>query len=270
MLSKFSRHLLPIAFAAILAGVASTAWASHWWGGYHWARIANPFTLDLGDNVSGAAWEAALATAASDWDVNNSAVINTAVVPGLAASVKNCRPPSGRVEVCNAAYGNNGWLGLASISITGGVHITKGYVKVNDTYFNTPTYNTTAWRNLVMCQEVGHTFGLDHQDENFSNPNLGTCMDYTSNPSTNQHPNAHDYEELAIIYQHLDGFNTNAQSTARGAAHNIDHDDARTWGQLVKQSRNGRTSIYELDHGGGSKTVTFVIWALEAGGRAPR
>jgi hypothetical protein len=40
-----------------------------------------------------------------------------------------------------------------------------------------------------MCQEVGHTFGLDHQDENFNNTNLGTCMDYTNDPSTNQHPN---------------------------------------------------------------------------------
>jgi hypothetical protein len=40
---------------------------------------------------------------------------------------------------------------------------------VNDTYFNTPKYDTSAWRNLVMCQEVGHTLGLDHQDEDFDN-----------------------------------------------------------------------------------------------------
>ncbi len=33
-----------------------------------------------------------------------------------------------------------------------------------------------------MCQEIGHDFGLDHQDENFNNPNLGTCMDYTNDP----------------------------------------------------------------------------------------
>ena len=55
-----------------------------------------------------------------------------------------------------------------------------------------------------MCQEVGHTLGLDHQDENFDNPNLGTCMDYTSDPGTNQHPNQHDYDELEAIYAHLD------------------------------------------------------------------
>jgi predicted Zn-dependent protease len=58
-----------------------------------------------------------------------------------------------------------------------GSHIVQGTTKVNDTYFNTATYNTRAWRQLVMCQEVGHTFGLDHQDETFNNPNLGSCMD---------------------------------------------------------------------------------------------
>ena len=79
---------------------------------------------------------------------------------------------------------------------------------MNDTYFNTAQDNTPAWRNLVVCQEVGHTFGLDHQDENFSNPNLGTCMDYTNNPATNQHPNAHDYEELETIDAHFDSTTT--------------------------------------------------------------
>lgn len=39
-------------------------------------------------------------------------------------------------------------------------------------------------RCLVTCQEVGHTFGLDHRDENFDNGNLGTCMDYTNDPGT--------------------------------------------------------------------------------------
>jgi hypothetical protein len=50
-----------------------------------------------------------------------------------------------------------------------------------------------------MCQEVGHTVGLDHQDTSLDNPNLGTCMDYTSNPlgpPDNEHPKKHDYDEL--------------------------------------------------------------------------
>ena len=108
----------------------------------------------------------------------------------------NCKPTVGRIEVCNGNYGNNGWLGIAQIWITGGVHITQATTKLNDTYFNTPTYNTPAWRQLVVCQEVGHNFGLGHQDENFDNVNLNTCMDYTSDPASNQHPNNHDYWQL--------------------------------------------------------------------------
>ena len=32
------------------------------------------------------------------------------------------------------------------------------------------------------------------------NNNLNTCMDYTSNPDSNQHPNIHDYQQLNDIY----------------------------------------------------------------------
>jgi hypothetical protein len=261
MRMKFhQRPLIVGLFSVAFLGAASTASATHSWNGYHWARTANPFTVKLGNNVS-SAWTSALTTASSDWSASD--VLNTPVVTGLAKG-KNCRGTSGRVEVCNGAYGNNGWLGIASISITGGTHITQGTVRLNDTYFNTATYNTPAWRALVTCQEIGHTFGLDHQDENFSNPNLGTCMDYTNNPASNQHPNAHDYQELDIIYSHLDSTNTISQPTADNFAADIDTDNPRNWGQLVKQSHGGRTAIYELDLGGGRRQVTFVVWALES------
>jgi hypothetical protein len=236
--------------ALLAPGLAS---ANHSWGGYHWARTSNPFTLKLGDNVSGP-WDANLATASSDW--SQSTVLDTTIVAG-GTKPRNCRPTTGRVEVCNTSYGNTGWLGLAGISITGGTHITKGYVKLNDTYFNTATYNTTAWRNLVMCQEVGHTFGLDHQDENFNNGNLGTCMDYTSDPSSNQQPNAHDYEELEIIYQHLDSTTTVGAIAPGGSG----AADAADWGQLVRTSPDGHLSTFVKDLGAGQLVVTFVIWA---------
>lgn len=67
--------------------------------------------------------------------------------------------------------------------------------------FNTPTYNNPVKRQHVMCQEIGHDFGLDHQDE--SGADLDTCMDYSS-ALDNAHPNAHDYEQLETIYAHLD------------------------------------------------------------------
>ncbi|MBI3361693.1 MAG: hypothetical protein HY023_11355 [Chloroflexi bacterium] len=239
-----------------LAAFPISASANHSWGNYHWARTSNPFTLKLGDNLS-SNWDPYLTTTSSDWSL--STVLDTTIVAGQAKA--NCRPSTGRVEVCNKTYGNNGWLGLAQIWASGS-HITQGAVKVNDTYFNSPPYNTAAWRNLVMCQEVGHMFGLDHQDEIFSNPNLGTCMDYTSDPDgppSNEHPNTHDYEQLVTIYAHLDS--TTTVSGAPAGAANGDFNTPDEWGQLIRTSHDGRASLYERDFGGGHKVFTFVFWA---------
>lgn len=259
--------------AAVLATCVSfvfpaVASASHSWGNYHWARQSNPFTLKLGDNLS-SAWDPFLGTTSYDWSL--SAVLDTVVVAGGAKSSRVCRPTSGRVEVCNYTYGSNGWLGIAQIWASGD-HIAQGVVKVNDTYFSKPPYNTPAWKNLVMCQEVGHTFGLNHQDENFSNVPLGTCMDYSSDPAPNQHPNAHDYEQLEIIYAHLDSTTSVGQTTLPNqmppAMGDIDFETPAQWGKQIQSSHDGRTAIYELDFGGGHKVFTFVIWADgEAHGR---
>ena len=253
-----------ISFVLFAGTGISIAYADHSWGGYHWARTANPFMLALGDNVS-SSWDGYLATTASDWSV--SSVLDTVVQPGTVKS-RTCKAVGGRVEVCSDRYGATGWLGVAQIWVSG-AHITKVAVKVNDTYFNTTTYNTPAWRNHVLCQEVGHTLGLDHQDENFSNANLGTCMDYASDPSENQHPNQHDYDMLETIYAHLDSVTTvfiNTTATRRGVVpvgvgQDIDLTDPSAWGQAVRQDAQGRNSLYVRDIGGGEKIFTFVIWA---------
>ncbi|MGI8974391.1 MAG: hypothetical protein ACR2HI_09475, partial [Gaiella sp.] len=118
------RKVLTLALAVTaFAAIGGTALASHSWNGYHWARTANPFTLKLGDNVT-ATWDSYLATTSADWTVPN--VLDTTIVAG-GAKPRNCRPTSGRVEVCNATYGNTGWLGLAQIWASGS-HITQGVV----------------------------------------------------------------------------------------------------------------------------------------------
>lgn len=256
------KGLLAAFFAFLLIFLAvGTIKANHSWGGYHWARTSNPFTLKLGDNLT-SSWDSYLATASSDW--SQSSVLDTTVVSGV-SNPKNCKPSAGRVEVCNSRYGNNGWLGIAQIWISGGEHITQGTTKMNDTYFNTSRYNTPSWRQLVVCQEVAHTFGLDHQDENFDNANLGTCMDYTSNPVGNEHPNAHDYEELETIYAHLDSFTTVSQTLgqiSRQIAKQIPEenlDNPGEWGRVVRD--NGHVAVFERDFGFGNKVVTHVIWA---------
>jgi hypothetical protein len=264
------RFFLSIIVATFfLAFFTTSAQASNSWGGYHWARTNNPFTLKLGDNLA-SNWDPYLTTTSSDW--NQSSVSAATIVAG-GTTARRCRGTSGRVEVCNYRYGNNGWLGIAQIWISGS-HITQGITKLNDTYFNTAKYNTSAWKNLVMCQEVGHTFGLDHQDEVFSNTNLGTCMDYTDDPSgllknqlNNEHPNSHDYDELAIIYGHLDSTTTIQSgiqklpfglSVAKGVQDG-DFENKSEWGKELRN--NKKVALYERDFGGGHKLYTFIILA---------
>lgn len=252
--SRLIRSSAVLIALVVLALSPTLASANHSWNGYHWARTKNPFTLKLGNNLS-SVWQPYLSTTSSDW--SQSSVLDTTIVGGQ--STRRCRATSGRVEVCNAAYGSTGWLGLASISING-PHITAGTVKLNDTYFNTAQYNTPAYRNQVMCQEVGHTLGLTHQDENFDNPNLGTCMDYTSDPSSNQHPNQHDYDQLVSIYSHLDS-STTVGARVSSELTNSNFDSPDQWGQLVRQSAQGKPALYVRDFGGGNKVFTFVLYA---------
>jgi hypothetical protein len=257
-----SRRSLVVTFAAALLFAAFPS-ADHSWSNYHWARQTNPFTLQVGDNVS-AAWDAYLTEAINDW--NQSGVLNLNRIAG-GTRPKNCRPTSGRIEACNARYGNNGWLGIAQIWITGGTHITQAITKLNDTYFDTPTYDTPAWRRLVTCQEIAHDFGLDHQDENFNNPNLGSCMDYTSDPDgppSNEHPNRHDFDQLEAIYGHLDTTSTVGAASpgdAPPAMNQMDFDTPGHWGRLIRSSANRRAEVYELDFGRGHKVITHVFWA---------
>jgi hypothetical protein len=240
----------------LLAGMsAAPAAADHAWGDYHWARTGNPFAFKVGDNVT-SVWDSHLDVAIADW--HQSTVLDLQEVAG-AAKGKQCRPTSGRIEVCNGSYGFNGWLGVATIWLTGGVHIMQATTKVNDSYFNTPTYNAPQKRQHVMCQEVGHDFGLGHQDE--SGADLGTCMDY-DRALDNEHPDAHDYEQLELIYAHLDSFNSYTGAASAGLAASED----ATPEKIERTDRIHSSTIEEHFHDG-SKRVTHVTWAFEGPGR---
>jgi hypothetical protein len=66
--------------------------------------------------------------------------------------------------VFNANSGNTGWGGLASITNYSGCTILRATAQLN-TYYS---WTANAARG-VHCQEVGHTFGLDHSND-------GGCM----------------------------------------------------------------------------------------------
>lgn len=282
---KKSSLLLVVAVLTVLALAAypQSVSANHSWGGYHWARTSNPFTLKLADNTHGQ-WKTDLPTVSSQW--SQSTVMDTTVVAGDdLGREKKCPAVSGRVEVCSADYGGQQWLGVAQIWLTGSVHIVQGTVKNNDHYFGNSTYqyNNTAEMEHVICQEVGHTFGLDHQSTDGSS--LNTCMDYYHNTSASDTksttPNAGDYDELLCIYDPADAGRTLTHSphTCTGTGHldststvgmapaiapgfmNGDFSSPSSWGKLISGSQEHGASTYVRDFGNGNLIVTFVIWA---------
>lgn len=253
-----------------LALVALPAHATHAWNGYHWARTANPFALELGDNVD-ATYDANLATASADW--STSSVLDTAVVPGNTDG-QTCAMTSGMAEVCNADYGATPWAGLATILVDANGHIYAGKAQMNDHYLlsgkerGPAKYAADAYQQFVTCQEIAHTFGLDHQDEIFSNKNLGTCMDYTSDPDggrkygpSNEHPNQHDYDQLELIYAHLDSYTTLGGSFA--PVHQIDATDPGERGHLVAENAAEKVFVRNFDDGTQAVTVITLVQAEE-------
>jgi hypothetical protein len=271
--------------AAALSLISTSAYASHSWNGYHWARQSNPFTLKVYDNVS-AVWEPYVAEARQDWNQSNVLDLNVLWGSPL-TSTKKCGSATGVIEICNDLYGQRGWLGIAGIAVSGS-HITRGYTKLNDSYFNTPQYNSPAWRRLVTCQELAHDFGLAHQDENFNNANLGSCMDYTSDPDggaggassndpSNEHPNAHDFSMISSIYNHNDSFSTvglrfeesNDEALARATVPEAAKTEAEQWGTAVKVDADGRPNVFIKVTGMNAQgepelEITHVFWAPDA------
>ncbi len=275
LITSFQRSLTIVLLGLAGAALPSISHAAHSWGTYHWARTANPFTLKLGDNLTTIDWKSKLAQTSQDWNspqvFATTSPLMTAIIAGR--SGKRCAMVAGTTQVCNGSYGKNGWLGLATINITGGTHITQGSAKMNDSYFATATYNNPNEKLHVMCQEIAHTFGLGHTSENGSSQN--TCMDYFSNTGINATstlsttPNLHDFDQLNIIYAHVDSTSTVAAMAAIAASAIESTDDPKNWGQLKHQSKNGRSSTYEKQNADGTQTITHVFWTVEAAANCP-
>jgi hypothetical protein len=287
----FTRRSFSLTAVVLLSlTVVPEAFARHAWNKYHWGRTSNPFTIKLGNTTTTSYWSSLLSEASVDW--SKSTLLDTTVVSSNGTAPGTCAPTTGRVEVCNANYGDTGWLGVAQIWTSSGTHIAKGAAKMNDYYHNTAPYNSTAWRDLVMCQEVGHTFGLGHQDETHGNVNLGSCMDYTNDPDggaggasetdpANLAPNKHDYDQLIEIYKHTDAINTislvfDDQVEALSRPSTIEEIlfDANNFGTPLAFDGEGRPNVFKLvlnpgtDHGdddhhdidGEYAVITHVFW----------
>lgn len=197
---KFNRIASAVAVAVVTCAVSLSAQANHSWNNYHWARTTSSFNLQVIDSVS-SSWEDELNRALGQWSQSSKLDLSVTSYSNSSTTRRNCSAVNGKIRVCNYAYGNTGWLGLASINLDSAGHISQGTAKMNDSYSS--SFASQNERRHVMCQEVGHLFGLAHTSEDGSSQ--GTCMDY-SQSSYSTAPNQHDYDELAAIYSHRDSY----------------------------------------------------------------
>jgi hypothetical protein len=266
VIRKFFSALAAIASIAI----AAPTFAQHAWSDYHWARTTTSFDLSI-TNSTTSDWDSYVTGAISDWSASSKLNMVEETNGSTSSRIRRqCEGGNGKVRICNLAYGFNGWLGIAGISIDSNGHITTGYTKLNDSYFNTITYDHPEWRRSVACQELGHNVGLGHQDEDFNNTSLFTCMDYQDSP--HEFPNQHDYEQLDSIYGHTDTYDSyigDSVSTDGGGCNapagkgcNKSGLPQRNgdigWGMSV--GRRGHSETFMRIDPDGTRHVTHVLW----------
>jgi hypothetical protein len=266
------RKLLIIAVCGL--AIPGTSLADHSWADYHWARTTSSFDLKIVNSTT-SDWDSYVSVAAGDWSNSNKLnMIEDTNGDTSSKTRRSCRGPTGQVRICNLAYGNTGWLGIAGISLDSNGHITTGYTKLNDTYFSQAYYNDPAWKQSVTCQELGHNVGLDHQDEDFNNTSLFTCMDYQDPPYP--YPNSHDYQQLQTIYGHTDSYDSYDTGAGGGGGGggscnappgkgcnkgNVPGNNRDIgWGQSL--GRHGQQETFMRTDPDGTRHITHVTWAI--------
>ena len=280
--------------AAAVLFAAIPAFASHGWESRHWSRSCGtcPASITIHDSLGSLAspsidWHDHLNKAVygdpgnpnpanrSGWD--SSAALTLTIVPAAWDLVTraNCPAVNGAVRVCNHSYGATGWSGVATVAINSANHIVWATAKMNDSYMSG---QSEPWRRHVMCQEVGHDWGLGHTSENGTTQN--TCMDYYKNAGfwdwTSTGPNQHDFDQ--ILTQHHWGTSSvisvplDSLSALRNPADD-QLDQPWEWGTPVGWDRNGRADtfvrVFEADREDDElRIMTHVLWADSAeGGR---
>ena len=243
----FVLTLLAIAFVAPAAiSIAGTSAAT-----YHWARTQSHFTLKVGDDVSDS-WNKLLRQTLADWNKNDTVTLDKV---GGRTNPQECRPVTGRVEICTWRYGTQTeWLGLTQLYFDRSGHIEAATVQLNDSFLNARNskYNTDAARRHTICHELGHTMGLDHVDNR-------SCMNNSQFAVFNYaKPIRSDFRKLKQLYDHRDD-----ESTVSGAS--VASEDLVAPATLPAKPAGrdaGETvTVQTLDDG--REVVTFITWAKD-------
>jgi len=273
---KVRKIITRITIICTLFVMSIPVYADHSWGDYHWARTTSSFDLTIVNSTTND-WDGYVSQAIGDW--SGSSKLNMVEDTNGSTNKKQrrqCKGGTGKVRICNLAFGQNGWLGIAGISLDSNGHITTGYTKLNDSYFTQAFYDNDNWKQSVTCQALGHNVGLGHQDEDFNNTSLKSCMDYQNPPW--MYPDDHDYDQLVAIYgSHQDNYNSYAGSPledgggdggtcnappgkgcnkARPTGNNSDIG----WGASL--GRRGNVESFIRIDPDGTMHITHVTWAI--------
>lgn len=155
-------------------------------------KIANALSAD---------WHSYFDKAVADWDNGTPDVMS--LQTSVVSEDPECKPESGIMKVCNKDYGETGWKGINEI-LTQGSTIVASIAKMNEFYLgdNASGFGSKIedHRQYTMCHEIGHGFGLPHQDEDFTNKDLNSCMDYSNSPENNLVPNQVDWDSINTLY----------------------------------------------------------------------
>jgi hypothetical protein len=161
---------LAAAVIAVLVVTGSTA-SAHQWGNWSWNRYGSTVTIQV-YNYATSSYSNANA-AIRDWD---SHTILSLPDPGSHTDI----------SVFDGNSGATGWVGLATIVNSNGNYITHAHAQLN-TYYGYTGSQATG----VYCQEVGHTFGLDHSNDGCMGMGYYNNLTYTV---------AHNWNDIASMY----------------------------------------------------------------------
>ena len=173
-----------LAIIALAVG-ATVASADHSWNNYH--SPSYNLSPTVVDDTSSSLY--AVPAGVAEW-----AALGTNIQPVMTNASK------GDITVKEAF--SPFWLGQARVFLDDG-HITKAEVKLNTRLLN--NYGAAA-ADHVLCQELGHVLGLDHnRDGSEGGSPDNTCMNDQTTLGAFPAPNSHDTAQLNLIYDgHVD------------------------------------------------------------------
>lgn len=98
-----------------------------------------------------------------------------------------------QMTVVDGKEGDTGWAGLAKVKPDANCHLTHADVIYNSFYTS-----EASFAQGVFCQEIGHSFGLDHSDS-------GDCMGLGYFNSGTSNFSGHNATDLKQMYGHSHG-----------------------------------------------------------------